>query len=210
MGVVLRATAPKAPAVEPRSEIYPVATYRESDLTLHFDEAAWIVRRYDAHPFYKRLSAHGYAGVDFLLLHRREPRARWIEVKNYRARFRGQTPEHLPAYIADPSALMRILTAKERDTARGLAQIDRHYRGRWWWRALPMDWLLRRAASAKTRLGRYARTRDALLFPLLHASPHAFELVLGLDESYADIEDFSGDRFRAALSAVAVVYDHPA
>ena len=73
-----------------------------------------------------------------------------------------------------------------------------------------MDWLLRRAASAKTRLGRYARTRDALLFPLLHASPHAFELVLGCDEAYADIEDFSGERFRFALSAVAVVYDHPA
>ena len=178
-----------------------VPTYRESDLELAFDDARWIARRYDAHPFYRRLSAHGYAGVDFLLLHRREPRAVWVEVKNYRARFRGRAPAHLGAYAADPSVLAAALLAKERDTARGLRQIARHYRERWWWRPLGWPALVARAACADTWLGRRARTRDPVFFTLLERLPHAFVAHLALDEAYDELPDFDAEGFVADLQA---------
>lgn len=174
--------------------------FRESDLTLHFDESTWVVRRYDAHPFYGRLKAHGYAGVDFLLLHRREHRAVWLEVKNYRARRPGLTPEHLPAYVADPAVLAEALARKRRDTARGLAQIARHYRERFWW-GLGGRYLAERAALRGGRL----RDRDFALFPLLHrlvgeARRTTYAAVVELDEAYPGIADFEAVPFRSQLA----------
>ena len=160
--------------------------FRESDLEFRFSPE-WIVRDYDGHGFYRRLSGHGYAGVDFLLLHRSEPRGVWLEVKNYRPRFQGLTPKPLLHYRSHPEAFAERMAEKARGTRRGLAQIDRHYRGRWWWRfANGSRW----------------RERDSVFFPTMHAlsaEQITFVACVVLAEAYADLPDVSPADFRQNL-----------
>ncbi len=177
-----------------------VQTFEESGLTLSFGEQ-WIVRRYDAHPFYRLLSGRGYRGVDFMLLHRSEPRAVWIEVKNYAVRYRGQTPRKLPKYVRQPALLAGVLADKAKDTERGLRQIERHYRTRWWWGVWGGPQL--RFALSGHRWQRKLRERDAVFFPMLAQLQTAgltrYVVRLGVETAYANIPGFSAEGFRQNL-----------
>lgn len=181
--------------------------FDESGLTLAFGDE-WIVRRYDAHPFYALLSGRGYRGVDFVLLHRRRPRAVWVEVKNYRRRFRDETPAALPGYVRDPARLATELAAKAHDTRRGLRQIDRHYRARWWW---PLWGAFALAQARRARYGwqRRLRAYDHVFFPLLAEWCAAFAKAcdahtdyaprLELDTAYPELPGFDAEGFRESV-----------
>lgn len=181
--------------------------YEESGLTFRFDADAWVVRRYDAHPFYRVLSGRGYRGVDFLLLHRREPRAVWLEVKHYVRADGGGPGDTLRELLADPSGLARHLAEKQADTLRGLRQIDHHYRTRWWWR-LVGGRLLRHARRGTLRVRARLRRSDAVLFPLLRefsepgASDRAtrFVTVLELPPAGAQGKTIDADAVRGAVA----------
>ena len=69
------------------------ATYTESGAVFEFSPG-WIVKKFDAHRYYRWLSGQGFKGVDFLAF-RPNDSLLCIEVKNYR----GEPPT--PSVIAD-------------------------------------------------------------------------------------------------------------
>lgn len=106
----------------------------------------------------------------------------------------------MPVYADDPSVLAGALARKRRDTARGLAQIARHYRERYWW-GLWGRWL----ASRGERRGGRLRESDFVGLPLLERlgrEPGAttYAVIVELDADYPGLEGFSARRFRAALA----------
>lgn len=114
--------------------------FQESDLQFRFDDQAWVLRKYDAHRFYRAISGSGLKGVDFIGIWKKD-RLVLIEVKNYVNRHPRQTD--------DPAALDTVLLAqkvaqKARDTLKAIDIIHRYYR-RLWWIRLWGGWLQRRS-----------------------------------------------------------------
>ena len=167
-------------------------TYRESDLLLDFPPA-WLPLRFDAHPHYRQLAGRGVRGVDFVLLHRRDPRVVFVEVKNYRRR-RRQTPRG-PAYapfsdgrlrrhVHDVAGFAERLERKYTDTAAVLRLVDAWYRRRWWWRFWGAAGL--RLAE---RQGGGLRQNPRHFFPLAHAlAPAEYHVVLELEDAYPGLD----------------------
>lgn len=159
-----------------------MATLYESDLALDLGDE-WHALRFDAHPYYRQLAGRGVRGVDFVLLHRREARVRFVEVKNYRRRFRGQTPPPLLRHARDVVGFADGLTRKATDTAAVLRLVDAWYRRKWWWRS----WGALGLRLARQR-GGGLRQNPRHFFPLAHAfAPAEYVVVVALESSYAEL-----------------------
>ena len=168
--------------------------YVESDLRLCFGPA-WLPLRFDAHPHYRQLAGRGVRGVDFVLLHRCEPRVVLVEVKNYRRRFRGQTPAPLLRHVGDVAGFAERLHRKRTDTVAVLRLVDAWYRRKWWW---PL-WGTPGLALAR-RSGGGLRQNPRHFFPLAHAfAPAEYHVVLELEDAYPEVDAAAVARFGESL-----------
>ena len=78
----------------------------------------WVVRRYDAHRFYRAISGADMKGVDFVAIHADRSLV-FIEVKNYTRRYGDQLPDKVPP-LDDPAAFAARVSRKWADSLRAV------------------------------------------------------------------------------------------
>ncbi|MCB9040022.1 MAG: hypothetical protein H6557_25655 [Lewinellaceae bacterium] len=105
----------------------------ESGLHFRFGEE-WVIKKYDAHRFYKGLSGSGLKGVDFLGILGEE--LFLFEVKNFRRRHDWQEENPMDAILAQPAAFAESMAYKVEDTLLAIDAIWQYYRRKWLFRRL--------------------------------------------------------------------------
>jgi len=103
----------------------------ESDLVFDFEETAWVVKKYDEHPYYKRLSGRGLKGVDFIGIFQ-EQQVVFIEVKHFRSRHPTLQEEF--AVLATTKQFIGKMADKMEDTFKVLQAVAAYLRKKWWYR----------------------------------------------------------------------------
>lgn len=104
----------------------------ESDLVFDFPKY-WMVKKYDAHPFYKGMSGVGLSAVDFIVV-TQENTILLIEIKNYRHRPASQFP-HITALLRNhEEGLARSFVQKLEETIIGINAIATYFYKSTWYR----------------------------------------------------------------------------
>ncbi|MCB0547395.1 MAG: hypothetical protein KDD19_07370 [Phaeodactylibacter sp.] len=105
----------------------------ESGLHFRFSEE-WVIKKYDAHRFYKGLSGSGLKGVDFLGVLGEE--LFLFEIKNFRRRHDWQEENPLEAILARPADFVETIAYKVEDTLLAIDAIWQYYNRKWLFRRL--------------------------------------------------------------------------
>lgn len=105
----------------------------ESGLHFRFSEE-WVVKKYDAHRFYRGLSGSGLKGVDFLGI--RQEELFLFEIKNFRRRRHRQAENPLDAILSNPSGFVENIAFKVEDTLLAIDAIWQYYNRKWLFRRL--------------------------------------------------------------------------
>lgn len=117
--------------------------FTESDLIFNFPKK-WQITKYDAHPFYQRLSGAGMKGVDFMGIYEEKDLV-LIEVKNYRIRYDEKPPTEIYHILDNPEVLVEKIRLKAEDTMQVIRVINKYYARKKWYKLLhPLYSLLRR------------------------------------------------------------------
>lgn len=101
----------------------------ESDLTFHFG-TRWMIRKYDEHRFYSRLSGAGLKAVDIISIYKKRQLILW-EVKNFKDRKPNLRHDPLQEITEAPDQFIQEMAAKVKDTLRALKAINGFYKRRW-------------------------------------------------------------------------------
>lgn len=104
----------------------------ESGIAFSFNEE-WLVRKYDAHTYFKGFSGVGLKGVDFISIYQKRQLV-LIEVKNYRSQVPGRKGSHHVQSLANPSAIASSLGLKATDTLKAIRAIGLYYERKWFYR----------------------------------------------------------------------------
>ncbi|HMQ59306.1 MAG TPA: hypothetical protein PKE06_01495 [Flavilitoribacter sp.] len=163
---------------------------------LHFEFSGdWMVRKYDAHRYYRPLSGIGLKGVDFIGI------LDWqtlvlFEIKNYSTRISATLGRPVPVEPKPPEELAEVMKLKVEDTLQALRAIRVFYRRNWLYRVfLPLI--------------RYRRR----LFPEPAFWTRAFELAGRLETVQAvlwgEFDDNPPDGFFPALLPAISGYQPP-
>ena len=121
-------------------------TFNESGLEFEFDDS-WVVKKYDDHRFYKRLSGAGLKAVDFIGIWKGEILA-LIEVKNYKIRFQDLKQLPIQNILNDPDQLARAIIKKVEDSLKAIDAIHGAYCRKWWYRLfLPFINLFKKSSA---------------------------------------------------------------
>lgn len=105
--------------------------WAESALQFTFGED-WVVRRYDAHRYYRAISGSDMKGVDFVGIYR-DRFLLFIEVKNYTKRYGDALPARVPP-LDNPAGFARHLGRKWQDSLRAVRVFQLVLRRRWAYR----------------------------------------------------------------------------
>ena len=103
----------------------------ESDLVFDFDETAWVVKKYDSHRYYKKLSGSGLKGVDFIGIFQQR-QVVFIEVKHFRSRHPTLQEEF--AVLTTTKQFIAKMADKLEDTFTAVTAIAAYLRKKWWYR----------------------------------------------------------------------------
>ncbi len=119
--------------------------FEESDLIFRFNKD-WIIKKYDAHQYYKTISGLGMKGVDFIGIYQYSTVV-FIEVKNYRIRYSNKGFHRLYDVFDHPGALAEKIQQKFSDSAKGVIVVHNFLNKRWWLK--PIFPLLKRIPYSK-------------------------------------------------------------
>ncbi len=103
-------------------------SFKEGKLQFTFSDS-WLVRKYDAHTFYRGFSGVGLKGVDFIAVRPRE--LLLIEVKNYRHIRNGRRRATVAQVLEDPAGIGRAIAQKGQDTLQAIHAIRTYYLRKW-------------------------------------------------------------------------------
>lgn len=106
-------------------------SFKEGKLQFTFNDS-WLVRKYDAHTFYRGFSGVGMKGVDFIAVRPRE--LLLIEVKNYRHIRNGRRRAAVAQVLGDPERIGRSIAQKGQDTLKAIWAIRTYYLRKWSYR----------------------------------------------------------------------------
>lgn len=101
---------------------------KESDLLFRFDKK-WLLRKYDEHPFYSRLSGAGYKAVDIVSIYNNNQLVLW-EIKNFNHRKPNLRHDPLLEVSTETQAFIKRMASKAIDTLAALSVIDQYYQRR--------------------------------------------------------------------------------
>jgi len=142
----------------------------ESDLVFDFDDSAWIVKKYDEHPYYNKLRGAGLKGVDFIGIYKQETVV-FIEVKNFRDRNPYQIEPF--AVLEETNLFITKMADKLEDTFRATTAIAAFLRKKWWYRLffklenfLPRQWYLQQDWAFWYLVHQLATQRSKICFVL--------------------------------------------
>lgn len=108
--------------------------FSESGLVFQFDKN-WVVKKYDDHRFYKRVSGAGLKGIDFISASNQEPVILW-EVKNYVNRHPSVQEENRRKLLEETEEFISDMVQKVEDTFVAINAIHKYYMRRWWFKLL--------------------------------------------------------------------------
>lgn len=121
-------------------------TFNESGLDFEFDDS-WVVKKYDDHRFYKRLSGVGLKAVDFIGIWKEEILV-LIEVKNYKIRYQDLKQLPIQNILNDPDQLSIAIINKVEDSLSAIDAIHTAYCRKWWYRLfLPFINLFKKSSA---------------------------------------------------------------
>lgn len=106
--------------------------FNESGLRFDFGKD-WVVKQYDTHRFYQGLSGRGFKAVDFIGIWE-ETTLVFIEVKNYKVRYKGLSEQPIQAVVNDPDKFALTIATKVEDSLRAVDAIRRYYERKWWYK----------------------------------------------------------------------------
>ncbi len=104
---------------------------KESALLFDFEDTDWIVKKYDAHRYYKPLSGAGLKGVDFIGIFQQK-KVVFIEVKNFRAKH--PTRKEPFSVLAETKQFITKVADKFEDTFVATTTIKAFLQKKWWYR----------------------------------------------------------------------------
>ncbi len=104
---------------------------KESALLFDFEDTEWIVKKYDAHQYYKPLSGAGLKGVDFIGIFQQK-KVVFIEVKNFRAKH--PTKKEPFSVLAETKQFITKIADKFEDTFVATTTIKALLQKKWWYR----------------------------------------------------------------------------
>ena len=103
--------------------------FTESGIEFLFNEE-WVVKKYDGHPYYKKISGLNMKGVDFIGIYKGESLV-FMEVKNYRIRYLGKTLQGLYDVFDTPKQLAKKVLKNFNDSKNGILVINNFLSNNW-------------------------------------------------------------------------------
>ena len=100
--------------------------FQEGDLSFSFAAEHWVVRKYDAHPYFKGFSGVGLKGVDFVAVFQNK-KVLLIEVKNYQTKNQIVRAKDVALSLSEPEKIAKAINQKFEDTLAGIKAIHTYY-----------------------------------------------------------------------------------